>query len=442
MGLSASQGRMLLLTARKNDLEFRAQQISQKRLVLSQQLEAISMDYENATSNRQMKIDLYAIDGTDESKVTRSSNLTYSLLVSGSIGNAASGIQASEKVGTDSLTHKSNNAFRLVDADGAIVVADKSEIPGNETIVTKKAASKNEKDGTYSVGTYDSNTGETFTQKYAVPPSPAEPAKAGAEPAKPGAEPADKESQAHKDWEAKKTAHDAWQATKDAHDDWAASCALKNIIGQSANKNFQIKDGIVNIDGTYYNIATGKQVKDNIPDFTGAESCIFKNSVDDIPKSDVTSTPDVNIKEGADGKFTVQKADVSIVRYVVDKTLNTGSTDQYGTAGDGPNYLQDCLRNGKYLIQKFSPATKEQDARWNSLSWDATTNISDSYYTEDDDRAKAKYDRMQTQIQNQDKKLELELDNIETQRSAVTTEEESVKKVIDDNVEGSFKCFA
>ena len=49
---------------------------------------------------------------------------------------------------------------------------------------------------------------------------------------------------------------------------------------------------------------------------------------------------------------------------------------------------------------------------------------------------------MQKQIQNQDKKLELELNNIETQRSAVTTEVESVQKVIDDNVDSTFKTFA
>ena len=60
----------------------------------------------------------------------------------------------------------------------------------------------------------------------------------------------------------------------------------------------------------------------------------------------------------------------------------------------------------------------------------------------DDDTAKAKYDRLQNQIQAQDKKLELELDNIETQRSAVTTEVESVEKVIKDNVESTFKTFA
>ena len=97
------------------------------------------------------------------------------------------------------------------------------------------------------------------------------------------------------------------------------------------------------------------------------------------------------------------------------------------------------------LDTEFSRAPTDSETnkiKWNSIAWDATSNINDEWYTENDDKAKAKYDRLQKQIQNQDKKLELELDNIETQRSAVTTEIDSVKKVIDDNIEGSFKTFA
>ena len=83
MGLSASQGRLLLLTARRSDLEFRAQQISQKRLVLSQQLEEISLEYENATSNRQMKINLFNNTEKDENgnTINRTNNLTYAALL-------------------------------------------------------------------------------------------------------------------------------------------------------------------------------------------------------------------------------------------------------------------------------------------------------------------------------------------------------------------------
>ena len=45
-------------------------------------------------------------------------------------------------------------------------------------------------------------------------------------------------------------------------------------------------------------------------------------------------------------------------------------------------------------------------------------------------------------IQGQDKKLELKLQNLDTQDQAINTELESVKKVIDKNIENSFKAFA
>lgn len=41
MGLAASQGRFLLLTARKGDLEFQGQQINNQRMTLSEQLSQI-----------------------------------------------------------------------------------------------------------------------------------------------------------------------------------------------------------------------------------------------------------------------------------------------------------------------------------------------------------------------------------------------------------------
>ena len=57
------------------------------------------------------------------------------------------------------------------------------------------------------------------------------------------------------------------------------------------------------------------------------------------------------------------------------------------------------------------------------------------YYDADDAGAKAKYDRLSKQVEAQDKKLQLDLDNIETQRDAVKTEIDSVEKVINENIE-------
>ena len=59
MGLASSQARMLLLTARKSDLEYRAQMISQRKIDLAMQTEEIATKYSQATSNRIM----YLVNG-------------------------------------------------------------------------------------------------------------------------------------------------------------------------------------------------------------------------------------------------------------------------------------------------------------------------------------------------------------------------------------------
>lgn len=52
MGLAASQGRLLLLTARKSNLELQAQLISQQRSLLSMQQESIATNYSEKTNNQ------------------------------------------------------------------------------------------------------------------------------------------------------------------------------------------------------------------------------------------------------------------------------------------------------------------------------------------------------------------------------------------------------
>ena len=413
MGLSASQGRMLLLTARKSDLEYRAQQISQKRLVLAQQLEEIAVEYEDATSNRQMKISLaLAATNSENDTVNRTANLTYATLISGTLNQFSSddsGIQAYDR--TANQEYASTTAYRLVDAYGAIVVSSEDEIPGTVSVTSSVPTAKDD-DGVYRVGVQNSDGKKEVTGgKYIVIP---------------------------KDDNVKTALGSFLESSKDISTD---------------NLKIDTRDGInmieiVKGDGSkvYYNYLTGEEIKDenNISKFESSETASLVANSSSIPSSTLKKSVNVTIEPtlGADNKYSLLDEYGNVIRrYIVDNTLKYGSSDINGTT-DGPNYLQDCLRNGKYLLEKGSIDAETKEVKWNSLSWDTTANISDSYYTEDDDKAKAKYDRLQTQIQNQDKKLELELDNIETQRSAVTTEVESVQKVIDDNIESSFKTFA
>ena len=66
MGFAASQARLLLLTARKSDLEFRAQQITNAEMALARQTEEIATEYARKLSNQTMKYQVAGLDKPQE----------------------------------------------------------------------------------------------------------------------------------------------------------------------------------------------------------------------------------------------------------------------------------------------------------------------------------------------------------------------------------------
>lgn len=76
MGLAASQGRYLCLTARMNDLVYEGQQISQQRLNLAKETQQIADKYNERINNKKMVVNMYT--GNDNPSTTL--DLTYDLL--------------------------------------------------------------------------------------------------------------------------------------------------------------------------------------------------------------------------------------------------------------------------------------------------------------------------------------------------------------------------
>ena len=98
-------------------------------------------------------------------------------------------------------------------------------------------------------------------------------------------------------------------------------------------------------------------------------------------------------------------------------------------------YLDKCIRNYTYFLgeKKISETTGKNE--WQPVNFTDCLFVADRYYQEDDSAANAKYQEETQKIQKQDKLLELNLENLETQRKAIETELDSVKKVIDKNAE-------
>ncbi len=418
MGLSASQGRMLLLTARKNDLELRAQQISQRRLMLSQQLESVSNEYEVATSNRVMTITARGAD-SNGSTTTKDHNLSYVALTSGITkavgGDSTTAISSGYGIVANGASESFNSngfavtgLYRLVDVDGAIVVSNANEIPGYSSANDNGAFNYDSvQKNTVNISTPEINS--TYSNKITTSVTPSNKLTTG-----------DYVLNAN-----------GFVIPYDGSGTNAAVAEVsKDGKAQFSYYKVTIKDGVTDTDLT--RLAGTDKVG-------GTPTQVA--SMETKPETYLTTTSGAangRVVQGGDGKYTLYDEKGSVVhRYVVDESLQGGGTSTTEEA----NYLQDTLRNGLYLIEAGTPDLESNEIKWKKTSYDAISAIADTYYDADDATAKAKYDRLQNQIQSQDKRLEMELDNIETQRSAVTTEVDSVKKVISDNVDKTFKTF-
>ena len=96
-----------------------------------------------------------------------------------------------------------------------------------------------------------------------------------------------------------------------------------------------------------------------------------------------------------------------------------------------------ALRDGSLRLEYYSTTSK---------SFKTTTISEDNCIQEVSDeraiaKAESKYNQDMADLENQDKKLDLELKKLDTEHSALQTEYDSVKNVVSKNVENSFKTF-
>ena len=96
-----------------------------------------------------------------------------------------------------------------------------------------------------------------------------------------------------------------------------------------------------------------------------------------------------------------------------------------------------ALRDGSLRLEYYSTTSK---------SFKSTTIADDNCIQEVSDeraiaKAESKYNQDMTDLENKDKKLDLELKKLDTEHSALQTEYDSIKNVVSKNVENSFKTF-
>lgn len=183
-------------------------------------------------------------------------------------------------------------------------------------------------------------------------------------------------------------------------------------------------------------IATDQKSKNQAYVIRDYKSAIFSDN-----KAELNYYKNIYDKMQSSGYFTYTnipaKANADSEHY---KYASVGT----GTAGNvqksplkDNTVFEAALRDGSLRLEYYSTTSKE---------FKTTTISEDNCIQEVADeraiaRAESKYNQDMQDLENQDKKLDLELKKLDTEHSALQTEYDSVKNVVDKNVENSFKTF-
>ena len=116
------------------------------------------------------------------------------------------------------------------------------------------------------------------------------------------------------------------------------------------------------------------------------------------------------------------------------------------SAANNSEWLKNMIECGKISVSIVSNDSKTGDASFSTtspnsdsyLGYTTTTTIDKTALA----KAEAEYEKATKDIDNKDKKFDMDLSKLETERTALTTEYDSVKKVISDNIERTFGIFS
>ena len=102
---------------------------------------------------------------------------------------------------------------------------------------------------------------------------------------------------------------------------------------------------------------------------------------------------------------------------------------------------------GPELLQGYNDGTMRivflnQNGQKEKVDLNGNNGFVTTYYTDDDKQAEAEYNTKTASIQVKEKRLQNDLNQVQTQQKACDTEIDSVKKIMDKNIERTFKVFS
>jgi len=246
-----------------------------------------------------------------------------------------------------------------------------------------------------------------------------------------------------------------------------------NILAFVGDQNANIKNSYMLNGGTYtyWDDEASENWTGTNPTVSGLTTSLqadpigtvsINNTPTNVWNDNGTSNPTLNIDavNAESGTFTINIPRYSINTWTEEytETVSPGMNDQYiadeytdtliPATPLTSEQLEAGLRDGSIKLAKHADTTTQNpvtvagvDEKYEYVDWRTQSVISDDLYTANDEEAQSQYEHAIHDVNSQDKQLELEQTKITTEYTAITSEKEAVKKILDTNVKGSFKYF-
>ena len=149
------------------------------------------------------------------------------------------------------------------------------------------------------------------------------------------------------------------------------------------------------------------------------------------------SNPDFNLSDELHAKYFEKTEDSKQSWVEFDETLINSS-----------EWLKFALESGEITLERiefnkdYDTTTEDVNKTWTAVTWSSTSDIVE---VEDElaiTKAEVKYEQALREIQAKDKEYDNDIKKLDTEHNALQTEYDSIKSVMDKNVERSFKAFS
>ena len=150
-----------------------------------------------------------------------------------------------------------------------------------------------------------------------------------------------------------------------------------------------------------------------------------------------------NTCDVANHEFKICKAetdlgDSGLYANFYDALFNAIATDGWveNDQIDNSEYMQEMMKNGKAFITSLG-----EDGYFAQAAYSSEKYIREVADTEAISKAESKYNAMKAKIQSKEDTIDLKMRNLDTEMSALSTEYETIKNLVNKNVQSSLKRY-